>query len=46
MRNELSRQSEERAYLFDMIVELAALASARGEKAVAIILTAIVKAYQ
>lgn len=41
-----SRVAEERAYLFDMITELAALASGSGEKAVAVMLTAIVNAYQ
>jgi hypothetical protein len=40
------RTGEERAYLFEMIAELAALASGRGEKAVAVMLTAIVRAYQ
>jgi hypothetical protein len=41
-----SPPAEERAYLFEMIAELAALASGRGEKAIAVMLTAIVKAYQ
>jgi hypothetical protein len=40
------RHSEDRAYLFEMIMELAALASGQGEKAMAVMLTAIVTAYQ
>ena len=40
------RHSEDRAYLFAMIMELAALASGQGEKAMAVMLTAIVTAYQ
>jgi hypothetical protein len=38
--------AERRQYLFEMIAELAALASSRGEKEVAVMLTAIVTAYQ
>ena len=41
-----SKRAEERAYLFDLIAELAALAGGRGEKAIAVLLTAIVKAYE
>jgi hypothetical protein len=37
--------AEDRAYLFELIAELAALASGRGEKAIAVMLTAIVNAY-
>ena len=41
-----SARAENKAYLLDMIAELAALASGSGERALAIILTAIVSAYR
>lgn len=45
-RKAASRAAEERESLFDMIASLAALANARRERAVAVMLTAVVAAYR
>ena len=41
-----AQAAEGRYDLFEMIADLAALANSRGEKAVAVMLAAIVKAYE
>ncbi len=44
-QNRVAQAAEDRDNLFEMIAELAALANGRGEKAMAVMLTAIVAAY-
>ncbi len=41
-----AQAAEARCDLFEMIADLASLANSRGEKAIAVMLTAIVKAYE
>ena len=45
-RKAASHAAEERESLFEMIANLAALANVRHEKAVAVMLTAVVVAYR